>query len=821
MSSNRLNVSFFASTTTTTPQLRVGISFPELCTFLGPPKSYLAKDAAPLYSPAEWLPGHTRGKEGIACIHFGVLDLDHWKPDDIPGLVEDLHRSRTAYYLASTWRNGEIENDLCARLLVPFSRPVLPSEWPRFWPAFNAAVARGRADDMCKDASRSYFFPSFCEGRHVEPFSDTNFLGTPVDVDAILARVGGAAVGNIDVAGVAPSASAAFTRESLKALAQSFIASKREHTKQIGFLLSRVVKGVPYAREPGTFGSLIDDGVVLPEGRNDTTFKMIAKICEHFPHAEPQQIVDQFQPSTSLMGGPDMHEILSMIERQQAGAKQAHAALIHRAIGRFEPYTDAELQMLADKHEVSLSTLRSHWIIQKGKTFYVLRHDGYRRYSDSEIEVAAAVELAPAIRANVDTHKITQHGTRPKTAKELMYDYGTIAKEIIVDLTAQYSYFDEGSKSLVEAPCPVRVQAREHRDVAEWLHVFGGRNYERLCQWLAVLTALKEPCAALYLEGMPGTGKSLLAHGIARIWATKGPTRMAEVMGKWNDPLTKCPLVFADEKSPVDERGRVRTDDLREFIQARNRPLTRRFHDNATIVGCARIILAANNRNLLETTQHLTEADIAAIVERIFYLHANPEAKEYLVDVLSKDPDTAKRWVDGDAIAEHCLFLAETVKVPRTSRFLVAGQSSDLTKSLAVGTGLRASVAEWLVGYLLSPERFSKGPKAGSLGKLVRVDRGRFLVLARALAEAWGEYVHSDHLPPPTMAIAKALAGLTMNEPVTLRVGKKNEKFRQVKLDLLVKWAEDTGFASKEDLDDALVKVENLIPPARSGGENS
>lgn len=168
-----LNVSLFASATDTTPQLRVGLSFAGLCDLLGPPKSYLAKEAAPLYSPAEWLPGKTRGKDGIAAIHFGVIDLDHCAPDDLVDIIVAVHRRGLAYYAATTWRHGEkSDKDACARLLVPFSRPVLVSEWPRFWQAFNDDVAQGRADDQCKDASRSYFFPSFCEGRHLEPFSD-------------------------------------------------------------------------------------------------------------------------------------------------------------------------------------------------------------------------------------------------------------------------------------------------------------------------------------------------------------------------------------------------------------------------------------------------------------------------------------------------------------------------------------------------------------------------------------------------------------------------------------------------------------------------
>jgi len=805
-----LNVSLFSSATDTAPHLRVGLSFREICELLGPPKSYLTKEAAPLYSPAEWLPGKTRGKDGIAALHFGVLDLDHCNPDELAEIILATYHRGLAYFAATTWRHGEkSDRDACARLLVPFSRPVLVSEWPRFWRAFNDDVARGRGDEQCKDASRSYFFPSFCEGRFLEHFADGNPDGIALDVDAIMAKAGGFAT----PPEFASSSGTSFSRDTLRDLGQRLARSKNAHSQMIGYALGRISRGEVYAREPGTLGNVFDTGVVLPEGRNDTTFKVLAKVCEHYPHADAQGLADLLKPSTTLMGAPSDDEVRSMIDRLQAGAKQAHAALIYEALGRHEPYTDQELQILADRAEIGLSQLKRRWIIQKGKAFYLLRHDGYRAYADNEAKAAASFELAPAIRAGVDTMKITQQGTRLKTPEELVIEYGTVALNVVVDLTAQHAYFDESSKTLVEAPRPIRAKAREHKDVDAWLRVFAGSKYPRLCQWLAVIVALSEPCAALYLEGAPGVGKSLLAIGLSRIWSD-APAALKDTMGNFNDALLACPLVFADEKAPVDERGRVRTDELREFIQSRERSLRRKFRDNATIKGCARIILAANNRNLLQTAEHLTEADIAAIVERIFYIRVSEASAVYLKALKQDAPDTLDRWVAGNAIAEHALFLAETLQVPRTNRFLVAGEASDLTNSLAVGTGLRSSVCQWLVGYLLDPLRLARCGKSNTVMPLVRVNHGRFFVTARAITETWGEYVQQDYNPPTPMAVSKALAGLSRE--TTLYIAQKNQKFRHVNFDLLVEWAAETGYATRQELEEAMTKIEAgivVVPP--------
>jgi hypothetical protein len=804
------NVSLFASTTATVPELRFGLSWPALVELLGPPKSRLAKDAAPLYSPAEWLPGKTRGKEGIAALHFGVLDIDHWRPSDIEALVTDLMHKGVSYYLVSTWSNGAASpEDVCARLVLPFSRPALPSEWPVLWSVLNESHTRGMADAKCKDVSRSYYFPSFCEGRALGPFHDARLDGQPVDVDALLANRGVASYAGVGaVAGVPdpvrPGVANGFDRERVKAIAISLSRSQKEHKAFIGGVLLRVCKGEQYAREPGTIGSIFDTGVVLPEGRNDTTFKAVATLVEHFPHADPQQIADLFAPSATLMGGPEPHEIHSMAERLLAGAKQAHANLIHESIGRYEPYTEAELQIFADRADISLAQLRRRWIVQRDRIYYLLRHDGYRAYTEAEVKVAAERELAPAITAGVDTMKITKDGTKPKSPEELVRDYGTIAGGVIVDLAAQRSYFDEATRNIIEAPCPIRVQPREHPEIDEWLRHFAGPKFPRLRQWLAALVALSEPCAALYTEGPPGVGKSLLAYGAARMWTTEGPTTLDNVMGAYNDRFSKCPFVFGDEKAPVDSQGRVRTDQLREFIQARTRPFTRKYRDTATIRGCGRIMIAANNRNLLQTSEHLTEDDIAAIVERILYIRAGESARYYLA---SLPPGTTDRWVEGDEIAEHALYLAHTLEVPRTGRFLVAGETSDLTNSLSVSTGLRSSVAQWLVGYLQTPKRMQQKQ---ALLPFVKVSRGRLLVTSRAIAEAWQEYVHHDFQPPTPMAVSRALSGISTE--MTMREGDKNVKFRNVKLDMLVEWAEQTGYATREDIEKALVEAENSIP---------
>jgi len=89
------------------------------------------------------------------------------------------------------------------------------------------------------------------------------------------------------------------------------------------------------------------------------------------------------------------------------------------------------------------------------------------------------------------------------------------------------------------------------------------------------------------------------------------------------------------------------------------------------------------------------------------------------------------------------------------------------------------------------------------------VNHGRFFVTARAITETWGEYVQQDYNPPTPMAVSRALAGLSRE--TTLYIAQKNQKFRQVNMELLVEWAAETGYATREELAEALVRIESGV----------
>lgn len=779
------------------PYMARGLSWTELVNCIPRHKPYLDKQRdVPMFGPHEIREGQPCSIPTTLAVTFGVLDLDNWSKeivdwpeDELINLLADLHGA-VPYVFASSWSHqggGKVRG----RVLVPFSRPVLPSEWPRFWPILNERYARGRADSKCKDPSRRYWVPAYQEGGTAPPIYERCDDGKPIDVDAIMLDAG---VGGF-TGGTTP------TRDDLRRLADRWASGKKENLHKLAKCMRLVVRG---------------DAFEGPGERDNMLFQLCSEIVSRWPTLDVDEASKLFAPSLAIMGAdaPTPEKAADMMRRRQRGMVNSRAIMIREAFGsdRNEPYTPQELEGYSEQLGIPPDRLRQRWVIQRGNSFYVFVNGTYRQYGSEDVVAAAQRDLAPAISAQVDTQISTDKGVRPRTALELVKDFGAVAMSVEVDLSAQSAYYDEERFVMVEAPCPIRVTPKESPEVAKWLELIAGPDkHLRLLQWIAALTFLDQPSAALYLEGPGGAGKTLLACGIAKIWSSERPTTLDEAMGDFNEPLMRCPLVFGDEVAPVDARGRLQTGPLREFIQSHTRPLKRKYQPNATLKGCARLILAANNRNLLMTAEHLNENDINAVVERLFYLAVHlppgcdpkkPPARVYLE---SLGQQRVEEWVSKDEIARHALWLRDTIEVPRNTRFLVSGEASDLTRSLATSTGLRSEVCHWLVGFLLTPKIFKQ---KSDVQHLVRVSRGRLLVNARAVAEYWGDYVQNDRDPPRAMSVSQALTGISTGR-VFLRHKTEKVAYREIDLENLREWAITTQYADVETLVRALVALDD------------
>lgn len=733
------------------------------------------------WSPSRYRPGALRSNEGVIDLSLWVGDYDAEDEATILEVLSLASANGWAHIMHTTWSHSI--KPFSARVIIPLAAPVAAAEWPTVWHAMNAALG-GRSDPACTDVSRIYFGAYAPLGTEDEALQHI-VLGEPADptkLPVVAAPI------------LAPQVREVIPRDRLERFAR-FLGRKRdERAQHHGALLLQVLDGSAFA-EPGNI--------------DNTIFALANTLADRYPEADPDSIAEHFSLSLDLMAKRDPDYAMSprdvsyKIKRAQqrifeattaiSNAQQSHVEQLIKDAFRTErtsPYTSQEI----------LNIPPQRWILQRGKSFYVRVLDSYRGpYMQEEAQNAAIRDLAPATTAGVELFTMNQQGeSSPKLLSRLVREYGCVIDRVIADIAAPRARYDEQTRTLIEAPAPQRpVQPTYHEPIDRWLTALGGERAPHLKAWIAHVTDLDEPCTALFLTGAKHLGKSVIAEGLAKLWNHEGqPTPLQDVLGTaFNASQLDCPLTFADEVLPTDFRGRVLYAELREFIQQRTRPLRRKFLPAAVIKGATRVIVAANNPEVLATSESLSAHDIGAIIDRFLWIPCSTEAGKVI-----KDVDTSG-WVKRDQIAEHALWLRDNTTWKKSPRFLVHSGETKLYSRLVTGRGARSAVLQFCVSYLMDPKLVDNHAR-GQL--LIRTHGGNLLINVQALLACWDIYVHEKI--PSTGVLSNAIGALSTSQRPRLQAKDKRPNYRVIETEHLIAWAEDKGFATGEQIHEALSK---------------
>lgn len=455
-------------------------------------------------------------------------------------------------------------------------------------------------------------------------------------------------------------------------------------------------------------------------------------------------------------------------------------------------YTDAELGAFAAQQGATPQNFAKRWIIQKGMSFYVYVNGDYQLpISTNELDQSLQRDLSPAVAngfVKLDTTS-AKGEPRKKTTKEILSDYCSVARTVVARLDLGYSWYDENTQTFYEAPCPIRPLVPVYNaDVDNWLKLLGGAKADLLLDWVSTVTRLDKQSSALYLQGPPGTGKSLISQGLARLWHQGAPTELVRVLGDWTADISKCPLIVADEQIPQSFKGQRSSAELRALIGNSSRTLTRKYAHNADLVGAVRLILSANNADMLVFEESLSQADLEAVAGRFLHIQGDKSAKSFLDSI-----DTTG-WIDDDIIAKHALWLRDNRVVVPGKRFLVEGSARDVSKQLATRGGVAGRVAEWLVRYLCETPTSQIAAKQSSPQQkdVVRVGNGRYLVNTNAIVLFWPQYSKSN-VTPTTPQVGAALRNLSTRQ---VRAGSK--RYFDIDIEAISSWAESNLIGDSE-----------------------
>lgn len=719
---------------------------------------YPTKDAAPLWSPHRLRPGASRSNDAVLTMSACVFDLDGGA-ESIAQVLRAL--DGFAYLAHSTYSSKE--EHWKARVIVPFSEPVLASAWRPIGAALRAKFAPS-ADPACSDPARQFYVPSVPPGGDgwILVGEGRALLGTDISVQALLA---------VPAPDGKPRSRTSMTETALQRLCAKLRKAPRLAKNELGERLNKILLGEAYAEH----------------GERDTiTWELCKEIARAYPDAEPASIASFFERSLSLMPDTkvDAESVIDKITRAQAAALEKdtfeandHASRTRGAFGgpRATPYVPSELQAFADVLGVDREDLHRYWLLMSGPDVYVLTPGPEYRLLNKNTVGAGAFSLLAPVPA---PFSLFDDDNRPKTGETLLREYGTPIDGVVRSLYDATPKIEERKLILPSAPIREMVPTFDP-EIAEWLRLLAGDAHEDLLRWLGLSTNLKTPLPALVMIGDKGSGKSLLAAGLARLWTKSGPTTLDQALSQFNDRIETCPLVFGDEHVPRDNRGNVRTEELRALIQAVEHHTNRKHRADGALRGAVRVVIAANNQAVIELRGHLTKEDVDAIAERLFYVEVTGRAAAQYLETIGGRTKT-EAWVAGDGIARHVLSLTAP---PVTSRFgFLPARVGVLARRIAVRSGPRAQACEWIVRALID------GFKRPRAGKPLRV--GDSLILPTSLVyDGWGDYLEGER--PALSVVAGALGGVSLGELPEGQV---------IDLDMLRAWAHEHGYTDEASI---------------------
>ncbi len=657
------------------------VTWDELVQFVTTPGPAVAKDHAPAWVPAHF-EGQKRGTVNARSVCALVLDCDDFTTARWQETLARLDELSLAYAWHTTSSHKPVDGALRYRVVVKLSREVESVKWKGFYkvaaPELTGATSRAERLAISKtcDPGRIFFQP--IEGPHFQ--SGISIGEESLDVELVLEtaeELSGAAIGR---AGKTYEA----TRRGLDTISERKTKSEWEKAGQdILYALLNPKPGVDYA----SFGA-----------RDDALWAMCQFIARYMPMVEAHTVAQHLLPGLQAASVKEGEACCrhadgqTVTEKMERALDEIHDKFVDgdpiqiAKAGRSSTYSEQEASQFLAEQKVTKEQLLRQLIIQHRSNLYAFAQGDYIYTGSREnSDLLVMQELAPAVGLGLEFQKLGQNGVQDKDFKEIYKEHTLAVREVTASLAIKTSYVDPTSKTLFHAVRPRRPDLVPAYDplIEEWLGTWGD---ETLLDWLATAPKLEKATAALFLRGAPGSGKTMLAQGLAAIWG-KPPTEMDSLKENFNDEITQNPVVFADET--VSKRFRDDSGLLRRLITATHVTLNRKYMETTKLQGAVRVIFAKNNLSLFGQNESMSKDDVDAVAQRILYYHM-PRTAPYFHPL---------------RLAQHILWLEETRTVASSAsqRLWVMGRDSELHRHMRISSRDRSLCCQWILEMLCNP----------------------------------------------------------------------------------------------------------------------
>lgn len=279
----------------------------------------------------------------------------------------------------------------------------------------------------------------------------------------------------------------------------------------------------------------------------------------------------------------------------------------------------------------------------------------------------------------------------------------------------------------------IEVTPKYEPDVQLWLDAGLAPNppptRAAFLDWLACLD-LPQVCAGLYLQGAPGSGKSLLLRVVRGRFTGVSADLRDVCAGGWSEALQTNPVIYADEDSTP--RGgtdaAISAGIFKEITGNSVHQSKERFRNTVEIDGVFRAIMASNRADLLRFKAFSTRDDYLSVVQRIRHVRFGPGGASVLRSLGGWERTARDGWHRPDGpVARHIAWLGRNRAVRPGPRFAVEGVETELHFGFLTEMPATRTILACLAGDILTKPQMSC---------LEKTDAG-YLVDPRTLHRHW------------------------------------------------------------------------------------
>lgn len=390
---------------------------------------------------------------------------------------------------------------------------------------------------------------------------------------------------------------------------------------------------------------------------------------------------------------------------------------------------------------------RRHYCLQTASGAFVVRRDGtYHTQALRSSQLPA--HFNDGLQCLVENGFRNSQGG-PLSGQEILNSYSTNidSVEYVASDTKPATRLTRVGDRLVLQVCPFGVRqdlldtAQLDSDISGWLDSFP--DPIRLRRWLAAAVAVHlGGVAALYLHGPRGTGKSMLAQGLADCFHAS-PVPGSQAFSEFNGALLQSPVVMVDEGLPTRITGMDIADLFRSLVTGGPVGAMKKFQDSAISRVPYRIVFAANGFDMVKQLigrRTLTPLDRDAFRERILVLDTGHAPAGYLdqrgaINFTKFSPKGS--WIGGECrLARHILRLYQMhfleSSFTRDGRLLVEGLNHPAFTTSFDLSGAGHDVVDDLLDLIA---RVASGKLSAGIAKAIAIENGVVWISRRPFAK--------------------------------------------------------------------------------------